>query len=158
MSGIRVSRRASLAAIVAGGLSFMRAKVTGEDVMYVGGTIGKLPEATEGGMDIKHDEKLIFSSDKGGFEIPYASVKTLEYGQKAGRRVGVAIVITVWALFSKKRKHFLTIGFDDAQGKPQGVVLEIAKGRAKTFIAVLEARSGKKVEYESEEAKKHVHG
>jgi len=36
--------------------------------------------------------------------------------------------------------------------------MEIAKGRAKIFITVIEARSGKKVEYESEEAKKHVHG
>ena len=158
MSETDVSRRTALFALL-GALGIPAAgKVTGEEVMYVGGTIANIPEATEGVMDIKNEEKLIFSSSKGGFEIPYASIKTLEYGQKAGRRVGVAIVITVWALFSKKRKHFLTIGFDDAAGKPQGVVLEIAKGRAKTFIAILEARSGKKVEYESEEAKKHVHG
>ncbi|MCL4524056.1 MAG: hypothetical protein M1451_09115, partial [Acidobacteria bacterium] len=79
-------------------------------------------------------------------------------GQKAGRRVGVAIVISVWALFSKKRKHFLTIGFTDDNDKPQGVVLEVPKGTAKSFITIIEVRSGKKVEYESEEAKKHVHG
>jgi hypothetical protein len=64
----------------------------------------------------------------------------------------------VWALFSKKRKHFLTIGFNDESSKPQGVVLEIAKGRAKSMIIILESRSGKKVEYESEEARAHVHG
>ena len=156
MRATNFARRSFLS--LAAGLIPAAAKVTGEEVLYVGGTITKLPEATEGGMDIRNDEKLVFSSEKGGFEIPYKSIKTLEYGQKAGRRVGVAIVITVWALFSKKRKHFLTIGFDDADGKPQGVVLEIAKGRAKTFIAILEARSGKKVEYESDEAKKHVHG
>lgn len=134
------------------------AAVKGEEVMYVGGTIDGLPEATEGMADIKDSSKLGFTSPGGGFEIPYSSIKSLEYGQKAGRRVGVAIVITVWALFSKKRKHFLTIGFDSSDGKPQGVVLEVAKGRAKTFITVIEARSGKKVEYESEEARKHVHG
>ena len=134
------------------------AKVTGEEVMYVGGTVSKIPEATEGTIDTKNEEKLIFSSDKGGFEIPYKSITSLEYGQKAGRRVGVAIVITVWALFSKKRKHFLTIGYTDHDNKPQGVVLEIAKGRPKSVITIIEARSGKKVEYESDEAKKHVHG
>lgn len=134
------------------------AAVRGEEVMYVGGTIKNLPEATEGVLDTKNEEKLIYSSDKGGFEIPYLNITSLEYGQKAGRRVGVAIVITVWALFSKKRKHFLTIGYNDAEGKPQGVVLEIAKGRAKMMITIIEARSGKKVEYESEEARKHVHG
>jgi hypothetical protein len=132
--------------------------VRGEQVMYVGGTIKDLPEATQGELDTKNEEKLIYTSDKGGFEILYQNITSLEYGQKAGRRVGVAIVITVWALFSKKRKHFLTIGYNDAEGKPQGVVLEIAKGRAKTMITIIEVRSGKKVEYESEEAKKHVHG
>ena len=136
----------------------MSGAVRGEDVLYVGGTIKQLPEATQGKLDTDNEEKLVFSSDKGGFEIPYKNVTSLEYGQKAGRRVGVAIVITVWALFSKKRKHFLTIGYDDAEGKRQGVVLEIAKGRAKTMITIIEARSGKKVEYESEEAKKHIHG
>ena len=134
------------------------AAVRGDEVMYIGGTVKNLAEATEGRLDTQNEEKLIFTSDKGGFEIPYGSITSLEYGQKAGRRVGVAIVITVWALFSKKRKHFLTIGYNDSQGKPQGVVIEIAKGRAKTMITIIEARSGKKVEYESEEAKKHVHG
>jgi len=126
--------------------------------MYVGGTITNVPEATEGRIDTKNEEKLIFNSDKGGFEIPYKSITSLEYGEKAGRRVGVAIVITVWALFSKKRKHFLTVGYTDKDNKPQGVVLEIPKGRAKSVITIIEARSGKKVEYESNEAKEHVHG
>ena len=134
------------------------ASVTGKEVMYVGGTIKGLPEATEGSVNTNDEAKFIFNSDKGGFEIPYKSITSLEYGQKAGRRVGVAIVISVWALFSKKRKHFLTIGFNDDSGKPQGVVLEIAKGRAKSMIIILESRSGKKVEYESEEARAHVHG
>ena len=125
--------RRSMFWMVAGGvLAPASAKVTGDEVLYVGGTIASLPEATEGFVDLQHEE--------------------------VWRRVGVAIVISVWALFSKKRKHFLTIGFDDAEGKPQGVVLEVAKGRPKTFITILEVRSGKKVEYESEEAKKHVHG
>lgn len=157
MLGTEKTRRVALS-LLAGGPFALRAAVTGEEVLYVGGTVANLPEATNGRMDIKNEEKLVFSSQPGGFEIPYRSIKTLEYGQKAGRRVGVAIVISVWALFSKKRKHFLTIGYDDAGGKAQGVVLEIAKGRAKTFITIIEARSGKKVEYESDEAKKHVHG
>lgn len=155
---IKPTRRACLLSIFSGSAMTISSKVTGEEVMYVGGTIASLPEATEGGMDLKNEVNLVFTSDKGSFSIPYRNVTSLEYGQKAGRRVGVALVITVWALFSKKRKHFLTIGYNDTEGKPQGVVLEIAKGRAKTFITILEVRSGKKVEYESAEAKNHVHG
>ncbi len=134
------------------------AAVRGKEVMYVGGTIPNLPEGTVGGLDTTQEKALVFESPKGKFEIPYENVTSLEYGQKAGRRLGVAITLTIWALFSKKRKHFLTIGFTDENDKPQGVVLELPKGTAKTIITVIEARSGKKVEYESEEARKHVHG
>lgn len=134
------------------------AAVRGKDVMYVGGTIANLPEGTIGALDATSEKTLVFESPKGKFEIPYENITSLEYGQKAGRRLAVALTITIWALFSKKRKHFLTIGFNDETDKAQGVVLEIPKGTAKSFIIILEVRSGKKVEYESEEAKKHVHG
>lgn len=136
----------------------MAAAVRGKEVMYVGGTITGLPEATEGELDTSDPQVLRFKSPKGSFEIPYEGVTSLEYGQKAGRRLGVALVITVWALFSKKRKHFLTVGFKDASDKPQGVVLELPKGTPKSVITILEVRSGVKCEYESEEARKHVHG
>ena len=126
--------------------------------LYVGGTISGLPEATIGSLNTSNEKTLLFQSPQGKFEIAYENVTSLEYGQKAGRRLGVALTITIWALLSKKRKHFLTIGFTDANEKPQGVVLEIPKGTAKSFITIIEVRSGKKVEYESEEAKKHVHG
>jgi hypothetical protein len=132
--------------------------VRGQDVMYVGGTMASLPEATEGELDLRDPKRMIFRSGKGEFEIPYDGVTSIEYGQKAGRRLGVALVITVWALFSKKRKHFLTVGFKDAKDQPQGVVLELAKGKPKSVITILEVRSGLKCEYESEEARKHVHG
>lgn len=134
------------------------AAVRGKEVMYVGGTVSAVPEATEGMLDTSDPKILRFTSDKGSFEIPYEGVTSLEYGQKAGRRLGVALVITVWALLSKKRKHFVTIGFKDANDQPQGVVIELPKGTPKSIITTIEARSGVKCEYESEEARKHVHG
>ncbi|MGH9774328.1 MAG: hypothetical protein ACRD50_05210 [Candidatus Acidiferrales bacterium] len=134
------------------------AKVTGKEVMYVGGTIPQLPEGTMGELDATSEKVMVFESPKGKFEIPYQNITSLEYGQKAGRRLGVALTITIWALLSKKRRHFLTIGFNDDNDKPQGVVLEIPKGTAKTFITIFEVRSGQKCEYDSEEARKHVFG
>ena len=132
--------------------------VRGDEVMYVGGTVTEVPEATEGYFDTADPKEALFMSPKGSFKIPYKGITSLEYGQKAGRRVGVAFVITAWALFSKKRKHFLTVGYKDDKNVAQGVVLELPKGRPKSIIAVLEARSGQKCEYESEEARTHVHG
>ena len=139
-------------------LPLAEASVTSGEVMYVGGTIAGLPEGAMGKLNTASDKVLVFESPKGRFAIPYENVTSLEYGQKAGRRLGVALTLTLWALLSKKRKHFLTIGYTDENEKPQGVVLEIPKGTAKSFITIIEVRSGKKVEYESEEAKKHVHG
>jgi hypothetical protein len=136
----------------------LTAAVRGKEVMYLGGTIKSVPEATTGELDTDDPETLSFTSPKGSFAVPYDRITSLEYGQKAGRRLGVALVITVWALFSKKRRHFVTIGFTDENNNPQGVVLEIPKGYTKTTLTILEVRSGRKVDYESEEAKKHVHG
>ena len=140
--------------------SVLVAAVRGTDVMYVGGTIQTVAEGTKGKLNTKDSSALIFNSKskKGSFQIPYKNITSLEYGQKAGRRVGVAIVITVWALFSKKRKHFLTIGFKDEEGNPQGEVIELPKRGVRSTILVIEVRSGQKVEYQSEEAKKHVFG
>lgn len=132
--------------------------VRGNDVKYVGGTLVSIPQDTEGVLDLRNEAALKFTSPKGSFEIPYDTVSTVEFGQKAGRRLGLAIALTPLALFSKKRRHFLSVGYKDAEGKNQGVVLELSKGLPRTVISILEARTGVKCDYESEEARKHVHG
>ena len=93
--------------------------------------------------------------------IPYASILDIEYGQKAGRRVGAAAATTILlgpigllTLFSKKRKHFLTVGFKDTDGKDQVAVLELGKDIVRVTLPIVEKRSGKKVEYQDEEARK----
>jgi hypothetical protein len=134
------------------------AAVRGDDVKYVGGTIASLPQGVEGELNATDGNVLRFTSRKGTFEIPYESVTSIEYGQKAGRRIGVAIMVSPIALLSKKRKHYLSIGYRDANDVSQGVVLELPKKMPRLVITVLEARTGVKCDYESEEARKHVHG
>ncbi len=133
-----------------------RAAVRGDEAMYVGGTITSVPEKTEGRLDLADETDARFTSKKGAFAFAFADIGSLEYGQKAGRRVGVALAVNPLFLFSKKRRHFLTVGFTDKAGKVQGAVLEIAKGKVRNVLSILETRSGKKVEYESEEARKHA--
>ncbi len=132
------------------------AAVRGSEVMYVGGTLTDIPDRTEGKLNLDSSSEAAFHSKKGSFTIPYAKVSSLEYGQKAGRRVGVALAVNPLFLFSKKRKHFLTIGFTDTEGQSQGAVLEIGKKRVREIINLLESRSGQQVEYESEEAREHA--
>jgi len=142
--------------------------VDSKGAAYFGGTAA-FPDAknpVEGRLDTKNADALIFTADDKPYKgktlsIPYASVIDLEYGQKAGRRVGAAAATTVLlgpigllTLFSKKRNHYLTVGFKDEAGKDQVAVFELGKDIVRTTLPIVETRSGKKVEYQDDEARK----
>ena len=121
---------------------------------YIGGTENQIKDGAEGESSAKDEKSFVFQSKEGKLEIPYDQVNDLEYGQKAGRRLGLALAISPWLLLSHKRKHFLTVGWKDAQDKQHAAVFELGKSVVRTTIATLEARTGKKVEYQDDEARK----
>ena len=129
-----------------------------DKTMYVGGTLNTIKEGTQGVSSAKDEKVFTFQYSGNKLEIPYDQIDGLEYGQKAGRRVGVAIAVTWVALFSKKRKHFLTISWKDYQDKQQAAVFELGKGVVRTMLATMEARTGKKIEYQDDEARKTGRG
>ena len=122
--------------------------------MYVGGTVTSIKEGAEGTSSTRDEKVFEFDYKDGKLAIPYDRINDLEYGQKAGRRLGLAIAVNPLLFFSKKRKHFLTIGFQDESDKQQAAVFELGKDVIRTTIASLEARTGKKVDYQDEEARK----
>jgi hypothetical protein len=127
--------------------------VDADKAMYVGGTISGLKEKAEAKLATTSESVLTFDAgSKGSVSIPYASITSLEYGQKAGRRVGVAIMVSPLALFSKKRNHFLTISYKDASDKEQAAVFELGKDVVRTTLKILEVRTGKEVELQDKEA------
>jgi len=136
----------------------LHAGIGSKNAQYVGGTITTVPEKTEGKPSTATADAFVFESKKGKIVIPYAQVNSLEYGQKAGRRVGLAVAVSPLFLFSKKRKHYLTIGFTDDEQKQQAAVFELGKGVIRPTIAHLEAKTGKKVEYQDEESRKAGQG
>jgi hypothetical protein len=134
--------------------------VDGKKAMYVGGTRTDITEAAEGKFDVSSETEMAFTPDKTKIRhtMQYAQVTELEYGQKAGRRVAVALLVSPFALFSKKRKHYLTISYKDAEGKDQALVFELGKEIVRTTLAVIEARSGKKITFQDDEARKSGKG
>lgn len=79
--------------------------VDSRGAVYVGGTMPGLREKSEGRFT-QSDDALTFSPNHKAakpIDIPYTSVIELEYGQKAGRRVAVGVLVSPLALFSKKR-------------------------------------------------------
>jgi hypothetical protein len=130
------------------------AGLNSKKTMYVGGTVTSIKEATEGTSSTNDEKVFLFTFKDGKLEVPYDRINDLEYGQKAGRRIGMAIVISPWLLFSKKRKHFLTVGFKDENDKQQAAVFELGKDIVRTTLASMEARTGKKIDYQDDEARK----
>jgi hypothetical protein len=139
-----------------------QAGVGSKSTLYVGGTVSSIKEGTEGKSSTADEKAFVFTYKNGKiaekFAIPYDRINVLEYGQKAGRRVGLAIAVSPLALLSKKRKHFVTINYLDANEKQQAAVFELGKEVVRTTLATLEARSGKKIEYQDEEARKSGRG
>ena len=67
-------------------------------------------------------------------------------------------MVSPLALFSKKRKHFLTVSYNDAAGKEQAAVLELGKDIIRTTLTIVSTRSVKEIEYQDEEARKAGRG
>ena len=154
--------------------TFAASGLDGKKAAFQGGTTKEkdFPGAkkpVEGNL-ITNDEKLLkfeytWEKEAKVYSIPYDQIIDIEYGQKAGRRVGAAVATTILLgpigllmLFSKKRKHFITIGYKDADGKEQATVFELGKDIVRTTLPILEARSGKKLTYQDEDAKKSAKG
>ena len=128
--------------------------VGSSNTVYVGGTVNAIKEGTEGTSSAKDEKVFVFEHKKGRLTVPYERINDLEYGQKAGRRLGLALTISPWLLLSHKRKHFLTVGYLDENDKQQAAVFELGKDVVRVTLATLEARTGKKIEYQDEEARK----
>lgn len=125
----------------------------GGRVHYVGGTIAALPSKTEGTIQMTDEEALLFRCREATIRIPYNQVTVLEYGQTVSRRYAAAL-ISPMLLLSKKRGHFLTIDFTDDHGRQQALIFEVSKGNIRTLLVSLEARTGRRVEYQDEDARK----
>ena len=129
-----------------------------DKAMYVGGTLNQIKENSEGKVSATNPSVFTFTSKQGSVSIPFDHVNDLEYGQKAGRRLGLAIVVNPLLFFSKKRRHFLTVGYQDGDGKQQAAVFELGKDVVRVTLATLEARTGRKIEYEDEDARNSGRG
>jgi hypothetical protein len=121
---------------------------------FIGGTLAGIAAKTDGRLDLTGEDGMLFCAGKTELTIDYRRVNTLEYGQNVGRRYAAAILISPVLLLSKSRKHYVTIGYTDADGKQQALVVRIEKGDIRAVLASLEARTGRRVEYQDDEARK----
>ena len=133
----------------------LQAGQTGSRVLYVGGTVAGLPNRSSARIEMLQQEDMFkFSTRNSSFLIPYKDVNTLEYGLRVNRRYIEAALISPLFLVAKKKTHFLTIGYTDQDGKQQSIVLQVGKEEIRPLLVSLEARTGRRVEFQDEEARK----
>src|ERR1039457_3731479 len=84
---------------------------------YVGGTIAEIPQGCDGSVQAEDQQFMVFYSKKASWRVPYEHINLLEYGQKVDRRIMAAVLVSPLFLLSKKRQHFLTIGYEDEAGR-----------------------------------------
>jgi hypothetical protein len=145
-------RRATLALLALA--SLLGAGSNGSRVLYVGGTVAGISMKSGARIETGGEESLSLSSGSKVVEIPYREINTLEYGLRVNRRYMEAILISPIFLVAKKKTHFLTIGYTDGQGHQQAMVLQVKKDEIRPLLVSLEARTGRKVEFQDEEARK----
>ncbi|HEY7304586.1 MAG TPA: hypothetical protein VH601_10750 [Bryobacteraceae bacterium] len=126
---------------------------SGSRAEYIGGTRADIPADSSG--DIKTDDEayFIFLAKHTQVKVPYERINLLEYGQKVDRRYLEAVVISPLFMLAKKRQHFLTVGFQDDDGQQQAMVFRVDKNDIRLTLVTLEARTGRQVQYQDDEAR-----
>jgi hypothetical protein len=105
-------------------------------------------------LDYTGADGLVFHCGTIDVLVPYQKVNTLEYGQSVSRRYAAALLVSPLLLLSKSRKHFVTLGYVDGDGKQQALIFEVRKGDIRSVLVALEARTGRRVEYQDDDARK----
>jgi len=121
---------------------------------FVGGTLAGLRAKSGARLDLTGPDAMVFRCAGQTVNVSYPKIETLEYGQHVSRRYAAAVLLSPVLLLSKSRQHYVTIGYMDAEGKHQALVFRLEKGDIRSALASLEARSGRRVEFQDDDARK----
>jgi hypothetical protein len=126
---------------------------SGTHAEYVGGTRVDIPANNSGDINITDQVYFVFISKRTKVKVPYERINLLEYGQKVDRRYLAAVIISPLFLLAKKRQHFLTVGFQDDEGRQEAMVFRVDKNDVRLTLVALEARTGQRIQYKDDEAR-----
>src|SRR4051794_29313592 len=85
----------------------------------MGGTVTSIRTGSAGKIFIDAPDNFVFEASSGTVRIPYDKLNMIEYGQDTGRRVVLAWTVSPMFLLLKARKHYITLGFLDPEGRQQ---------------------------------------
>ncbi len=146
-----------ICALLMGLQASLLAAKDGVSVQFVGGTLPAMAKSNAR-LDLTDRQNLIFHTSKLDLAIPYDKINLIEYGQNVSRRYAAAVLISPLLLLSKSRKHFVTLEYVDSEGKQQALVFRAGKGDIRGLLASLEARTGRRIEFQDDEARRSGKG
>ena len=89
-------------------------------------------------------QQILFRKKNGEpyFSIPTGSVKDIFYSRVSGRRIGAAVLISPFLLFSKGRKHYMTLSFNDGKNMAGAIEFKLHKSNYRSCLRAVEQVTG----------------
>jgi hypothetical protein len=91
--------------------------------------------------------------DTGGraaFEVPFESIKSIHYEKASKPRYAAGLLLAWPLLFTKSKKHYLTIQYVDGAGQGKFEIVRLDKRNFTMALATLEADTGMKIDRSEE--------
>jgi hypothetical protein len=95
-------------------------------------------------------EIQFLNNNKSVLAIPYDSVKSISYERASKPRYAAGLLLAWPLLFTKSKKHWLTIQFAGDDGSGKFAIIRLDKSNFREALATAEAETGKKVEREGD--------
>ncbi|HKV41627.1 MAG TPA: hypothetical protein VJX67_20655 [Blastocatellia bacterium] len=87
-----------------------------------------------------------FSEEGKQLDVPYGSVTSLVYERTAKPRYALGLLVAWPLLFTKSKKHFLTIQYKAPSGEGQYALIQLDKSNYQSALAAAESQTGVKVQ------------
>lgn len=91
-------------------------------------------------------KKVIFQSKKITLDVSAHSMTSALYERTSRPRYVSGLLLAWPLLFTKGKKHFLTLQYQGASGDGRYALFHLDKGNSREILAAAEATTGKKVE------------
>lgn len=148
---MRHTRTVLLVVLAYGVLTSLAWAQTNAEAVYRQGRAAGLLENTRGKLDASAGDVLQFTWEKGSWKVPYAQIKTLYVSLTRRPESGAVFGLPG---VGAKRKLLLSLLFVDDRGSNRNAVFFFPGAAPREFLQALEGRTGRKVVYETEEARR----
>lgn len=129
-------------------ICFAQGKFEFDKAVYIKPMEGSKGEPIPGVLRFDSTKKEMQFVNTGGspaLSVKYEAVKGLLYEYTAAPRYAAALVVPP-LLFTKSKKHYLTVSYLDAVGTPTYAIFHLDKSNFQEVLSRAESETGKKME------------